>query len=60
MGCSWKYYYCEMVCYVKNMDIADIETGRSAEVKLEAYPYNKFGTVDAEVLYISSGSFSCE
>lgn len=50
----------EMICYVKNMDIADIETGMSAEVKLEAYPYNKFGTVDAEVLYISPGSFSHE
>ena len=35
----------EMVCYVKNMDIADIETGMEAEIKLEAYPYNKYGTV---------------
>lgn len=34
----------EMVCYVKNMDIADIEIGMEAEIKFEAYPYNKYGT----------------
>ena len=50
----------EMVCYVKNMDIADIEKGMDAEIKLEAYPYNKYGTVDSEVTYISPGSFSHE
>ncbi len=50
----------EMVCYVKNMDIADIGVGMKAAVKLEAYPYNKFGTIDGEVTYISPGSFSIE
>lgn len=50
----------EFVCYVKNMDIADIVTGMKAKVKLEAYPYNKYGTVDAEIIYISPGSFSHE
>ncbi|MBR3025092.1 MAG: HlyD family efflux transporter periplasmic adaptor subunit, partial [Oscillospiraceae bacterium] len=50
----------EMECYVKNMDIADINKGMRAEVKLEAYPYNKFGTVDAEVTYISPSSFQSE
>lgn len=50
----------EMSCYVKNMDIADVKVGMKAAVKLEAYPYNKFGTVDAEVTYISPGSFSVE
>lgn len=50
----------EMVCYVKNMDIADIEIGMESEIKLEAYPYNKFGTVDAAVKYISPSSFNSE
>lgn len=50
----------EMVCYVKNMDIADIETGMEAEIKLEAYPYNKYGTVRGRVKYISPSSFSSE
>lgn len=50
----------EMVCYVKNMDIADIRTGMEAEIKLEAYPYNKYGTVKGTVKYISPSSFNTE
>lgn len=50
----------EMVCYVKNMDIADIEVGMEAEIKLEAYPYNKYGTVKGNVKYISPSSFNSE
>jgi len=50
----------EMVCYVKNMDIADIRTDMEAEIKLEAYPYNKYGTVRGRVKYISPSSFSSE
>lgn len=50
----------EMVCYVKNMDIADIETGMEAEIKLEAYPYNRYGTVRGIVTYISPSSFASE
>lgn len=50
----------EMVCYIKNMDIADIEIGMEAEVKLEAYPYNKYGTVKGTVKYISPSAFSSE
>lgn len=50
----------EMVCYLKNMDIADIEVGMDAEIKLEAYPYNKYGTVKGKVKYISPSSFSNE
>lgn len=50
----------EIVCYVKNMDIADIEIGMETEVKLEAYPYNKYGTVEGIVKYISPSSFNSE
>ncbi len=50
----------EMVCYVKNMDIADIEIGMETEIKLEAYPYNKYGTVKGIVKYISPSSFNSE
>ena len=50
----------EMVCYVRNMDIADIETGMEAEIKLEAYPYNRYGTVRGIVTYISPSSFASE
>lgn len=50
----------EMVCYVKNMDIADVEIGMETEIKLEAYPYNKYGTVKGTVKYISPSSFNSE
>lgn len=46
----------EMVCYVNNRDIADIELDTEAEIKLEAYPYNKFGTVKGKITYISPSS----
>ena len=42
------------------MDIADIEVGMDAEIKLEAYPYNKYGTVKGKVKYISASSFNSE
>ena len=47
----------EMVCYIQNMDIADIEVGTETEIKLEAYPYNKYGTVKGKVTYVSPSSF---
>lgn len=50
----------EMVCYVKNMDIADVEIGMETEIKLEAYSYNKYGTVKGTVKYISPSAFSSE
>lgn len=50
----------EMVCYVKNMDIADVSVGMVTEIKLEAYPYNKYGTVKGKVKYISPSSFQNE
>lgn len=50
----------EMDCYVKNMDIADIEIGMEVQIKLEAYPYNRYGTVNGKVSYISPSSFTNE
>lgn len=50
----------EMVCYVKNMDIADVEIGMETEIKLEAYLYNKYGTVKGKVKYISPSAFVSE
>ena len=49
-----------MLKLVKNMDIADITVGMEAEIKLEAYPYNKYGTVNGIVQYISPSSFNSE
>lgn len=47
----------EMVCRIQNMDIADVREGMEGEIKLEAYPYSKYGTVKAKVKYISPSSF---
>lgn len=50
----------EMVCYVTNMDIANVKIGMETEIKLEAYPYNKYGTIKGKVKYISPSSFVSE
>lgn len=50
----------EMTCYVKNMDIADIKIGMETAIKLEAYPYSKYGTIQGVVKYISPSSFMSE
>ena len=50
----------EMVCYIQNMDIADVELGMDVEIKLEAYPYNDFGTVKGNIKYISPSAFMNE
>lgn len=50
----------EMVFYVKNMDIADVEIGMETEVNLESYHYNKYCTVKGTVKYISPSSFNSE
>lgn len=42
------------------MDIADIKVGMAAGIKLEAYPYIKYGTVKGTVRYVSSSSFNSE
>lgn len=50
----------EMVCYVKNMDISNVEMGMETEIKLESYPYNKYGTIKGTVSYINPSAFSHE
>ncbi len=50
----------EMLCYVKNTDISDVELGMETEIKLEAYLYNKYGTVTGTVKYIGPSSFANE
>ena len=43
----------EIVTYVPDNNIADITVGMEAELKLESYSYNDYGTVKAKVKYIS-------
>ena len=50
----------EMNCYVQNTDIADINVGDEVEIKLNAYPYSKYGTVKGTIAYISRGAIVSE
>ncbi len=47
----------EFTCYVQNIDISEIEVGDSVSIKLDAYPYSKYGTVNGKIKYISPGAF---
>lgn len=38
---------------VHNSDIAGIEVGMSARVKLDAYPYQQFGVIEGRIAYIA-------
>lgn len=43
----------EMKCYVNNSDVADIELNQKVNIKFDAYPYSKYGTVNGIVTFIS-------
>ncbi len=47
-------------CYIKNSDIAQIELGQTVDIKLEAYPYSKYGTIRGEIIYIEKLAVSVE
>lgn len=49
-----------MVSYVKHVDTVDIEIDMDAEIKLKAYTYNKYDTVNRTIKYISPSSFNSE
>lgn len=50
----------EMNCYAQNTDIADVNVGDDVEIKLNAYPYSKYGTVKGTIEYISRGAIVSE
>lgn len=43
----------EMKCYVSNTDVADIELNQKVNIKLDAYLYSEYGTVNGIVTFIS-------
>lgn len=46
----------EVEAFINNSDIGFVHEGQSAEVKLEAFPYNEFGTLHGEVRFISENA----
>lgn len=45
---------------ILNKDIGFVEVGQEAEVKLEAFPYTKYGIIEGKVLTISNDSIEDE
>jgi len=43
----------EVEAWVANKDIGFVEKGQAAEVKVEAFPFTKYGVIDAELLNVS-------
>lgn len=43
----------EVEAWVANKDIGFVEKGQAAEVKIEAFPFTKYGVIDAEVVNLS-------
>jgi hemolysin D len=43
----------ELAAYVENKDIGFIREGQSAQVKIDAFEYTKYGTISAKVIHVS-------
>lgn len=43
----------EIECYLPNKDIGFVRRGQAAVVKLEAFPFTRYGLLDAEVVQVS-------
>ncbi len=50
----------EVEAWVQNKDIGFIEEGEEAEVKVESFPFTKYGTLDAEVVTLSHDAVAKE
>jgi hemolysin D len=46
-------HHVELEAYIENKDIGFISEGQSAQVKIDAYEYSKYGTVPAIVTHVS-------
>jgi len=50
----------EVEAWILNKDIGFINEGQIAEVKIETFPFTKYGTIDAEVIDISNDAVTDE
>ena len=50
----------EIEAYVENRDIGFVHEGQSAAIKLDAFPFTKYGTLDGEIIDLSDDSISDE
>ena len=44
----------EIEAWVQNKDIGFVDEGQTVEIKVEAFPFTKYGTIDGELLTLSN------
>ncbi|HSH28647.1 MAG TPA: HlyD family type I secretion periplasmic adaptor subunit [Thiohalobacter sp.] len=50
----------EVQAWLANRDVGFIQKGQSAEIKIETFPFTKYGVIDAEILDVSSDAVEDE
>ncbi|MES9856995.1 MAG: HlyD family type I secretion periplasmic adaptor subunit [Sedimenticola sp.] len=50
----------EVEAMLENRDIGFVESGQIAEIKIEAFPFTKYGTIDGEIINISNDAVADE
>lgn len=50
----------ELEAYLENKDIGFVHAGQTAAVKLETFPYTRYGTLDATVAHVSDDAIADE
>jgi hemolysin D len=50
----------EVEAFVENKDIGFVNTGQEAEIKIETFPYTKYGTIHGEVKHVSNDAIQDE
>ncbi len=50
----------EVEAWLANKDIGFVEQGQSAEIKVETFPFTKYGVIDAEIVDVSTDAVSNE
>ncbi|MEQ6343028.1 MAG: HlyD family type I secretion periplasmic adaptor subunit [Gammaproteobacteria bacterium] len=55
-----KEHALEIEALVKNQDIGFVRDGQIAEVKVETFPFTRYGTIDAQLLHVSNDAIADE
>lgn len=50
----------EVEAWILNKDIGFVDAGQTAEIKIETFPFTKYGTIDAEIIDVSDDAVADE
>jgi hemolysin D len=50
----------EVQAFIENKDIGFVDQGQRAEVKIDAFPFTKYGTINAKILHVSKDAIENE